>query len=143
VIGSPRSAPWKIQYFQRHADDDANEACPTKEFLDSLPNEVVAELRAILEAVAEAPPPSFSGGGKWEVMNGAMAGFHEVRVSRKGTNYRLFCILVRDPTEFEGPAIVCIGGLSKPLRSAARDRDYRLIRDYKEEYDRRLRVLGR
>jgi hypothetical protein len=38
------------------------------------------EIQAVLEAVAAAPPPSFSGGGKWEAMHEDMAGFYEVRV---------------------------------------------------------------
>lgn len=139
---SPRSGPWKIHYFQRHADDDATESCPTKDFLNSVPVEVAAEIRAVLEAVAEAPPPSFSGGGKWEVMKGNMAGFHEVRVSRGNTNYRLLCILVRNPATYSGPAIVCVGGLSKPRRTKARDQDYEEIRGFKNEHDRTFKILG-
>jgi hypothetical protein len=34
------------------------------EFLDSLPAKVAAEINAIVDAVAKAPPPAFSGGGK-------------------------------------------------------------------------------
>jgi len=29
---------------------------------------------AVLSAVADAPPPAFSGGGKWEAMHDEMAG---------------------------------------------------------------------
>jgi hypothetical protein len=31
-------------------------------------------------AIANAPPPAFSGGGKWEAMHGRMGGVYEVRV---------------------------------------------------------------
>jgi len=34
----------------------------------------------VLEAVTTAPPPSFSGGGKWEAMHDDMAGYFEVMV---------------------------------------------------------------
>ena len=34
----------------------------------------------MLEAVAAAPPPSFSGGGFWEAMHSPMTDYHEVRV---------------------------------------------------------------
>ena len=53
---------------------------PAIDFLDGLPAKAVAEIQAVLDAVAEAPPPAFSGGGKWEAMHDEMAGFYEVRV---------------------------------------------------------------
>ena len=42
------------------------------DFLDGLPDKVAAEIQAVLEAVAAAPPPSFSGGRKWEAMRDDM-----------------------------------------------------------------------
>lgn len=71
--------PWRIHFFQRHVKDDRQRAVPANEFLDSLPDKLAAEIQAVLDAVATAPPPSFSGGGKWEAMHGEMAGIHEVR----------------------------------------------------------------
>jgi hypothetical protein len=136
-----RQPKWRIQYFQRHVDDDVSETCPTRQFLDAVPPEVAAEFLAILEAVAEAPPPSFSGGGKWEAMHGDMAGFYEARVGFKGINYRLLCVLVREPKHYEGPAIVCIGGLQKPVRSPAPQREYRAIRRFLAEHNDRFKVL--
>jgi hypothetical protein len=41
---------------------------------------VQATIKAVLIAVAAAPPPAFSGGGKWEAMHGDMAGYFELRV---------------------------------------------------------------
>ena len=41
----------------------------------------LATMLAVLGAVADAPPPKFSGGGYWEVMRDEMSGFYEVRVS--------------------------------------------------------------
>lgn len=101
-----------------------------------------AEIIAVLEAVAEAPPPAFSGGGKWEVMHGEMAGFYEVRIRGSDRrNHRLFCVLERTADDLGGPSTVCIDGLSKPLRQAAHPRDYRRALRYREEFARRRTVL--
>ena len=55
---------------------------------------MAAKLIAVVKAVADAPPPAFSGGGKWEAMHGSMRGYHEIRVTGPGRrHYRLFCIL--------------------------------------------------
>ncbi len=59
------------------ARDDKAQRVPAIDFLDQVPTKVRAEMQAVLEAVAEAPPPAFSGGGKWEVMHDDMAGFYE------------------------------------------------------------------
>jgi hypothetical protein len=134
--------PWRIHFFQRHRDDDPAREVPTIRFLDSLPVRARAEVIAVLDAVAEAPPPAFSGGGKWEAMRGDMAGFYEVRV--RGTdrrNHRLFCVLEREAPDLGAPSIVCIAGLSKPLREAAHPRDYRRVVELREEFGRRRTVL--
>ena len=110
--------PWTIHFFRRHADDDADRATPALDFFDTVPVKVAAEIHAVLDAVAEAPPPSFSGGVKWEAMQGDMAGLYEIRVHGGGKNHRLFCILDRGD-DLGGPSIVCIDGLSKPPRQAA------------------------
>jgi hypothetical protein len=133
--------PWRIHFFQRHVDDNAARAVPSIDFLDSLPDKVAAEIHAVLDAVAEAPPPSFSGGGKWEAMHDDMAGFYEVRVQGAGKNHRLFCVLERDAGDLGGSSIVCLGGLSKPPRTAANPRDYRAIKRYGAEFQKRRTVL--
>jgi hypothetical protein len=56
--------PLLIHFFQRQINDDPHAAAPAMEFLDSLPAKVAAEINAIVDAVAKAPPPAFSGGGK-------------------------------------------------------------------------------
>jgi hypothetical protein len=71
------SEPWMIHFFERHPEDDPSRAVPALSFLASLPTNVAAEFDAVLNAVAEAPPPAFSGGGKWEALHGAMAGVYE------------------------------------------------------------------
>jgi len=137
---SPKD-PWRIHFFQRHVDDDPDRAVPSIDFLDGLPTKVAAEIHAVLDAVAEAPPPSFSGGGKWEAMHDDMAGFFEVRVQGGGMNHRLFCVLERDAEDLGGSSIVCLGGLSKPPRTAAKPRDYRAVRRYGAEFQKRRSVL--
>jgi hypothetical protein len=137
----PLREPWRIHFFQRHKTDDPAETVPVIEFLGWLPPQVVAEIHAVLDAVAVAPPPSFSGGGKWEAMHGDMAGFYEVRVQHGGFNHRVFCVLERDAADLGGSSIVCLGGLSKTRRSAAHPRDYRRIRQYGAEFAKRRTVL--
>jgi hypothetical protein len=138
----PVPEPWLIHFFRRHADDDQDRSVPTIEFLDGLPDKIAAEIQAVLEAVAAAPPPSFSGGGKWEAMHDDMAGIYEVRVQGGGANHRLFCLLERNAADLGGPAIVCLGGLTKPVRSAASAREYRRIRQYADEFLKRRTVYG-
>ena len=111
------------------------------DFLDSLPAKVAAEVHAVLVAVASAPPPAFSGGGKWEAMHGDMAGFFEIRVQGGRMNHRLFCILERDANDLGGPSIICIDGLSKMRRTAAQPKDYRRVKRYGAEFQTRRTVL--
>ena len=133
---------WRIHFFEREDADDASAAVPAIKYLESLPTKIAAEINAVLDAVAAAPPPSFSGGGKWEAMHDDMAGFFEVRVQGGGMNHRLFCVLERDAEDLGGSSIVCIDGLSKPRRTAAHPRDYRRVRRYGEEFKKRRKVFG-
>jgi hypothetical protein len=114
---------------------------PAIDFIESLPVKVRAEVHAVLDAVAEAPPPAFSGGGKWEAMHDEMAGFYEIRVQGGGSNHRLFCILERDGYDLGGSSIVVIDGLSKQKRSAANPKDYRRALKHRREFERRRTVL--
>lgn len=131
---------WRIHFFRRHAGDDAGCAVPALDFFETIPVKVAAEIHAVLDAVAEAPPPAFSGGGKWEAMHGHMAGLFEIRVQGGGKNHRLFCILDRGD-DLGGPSIVCIDGLSKPPRQAADARDYRRVKRFADEFRKRRTVL--
>jgi hypothetical protein len=132
---------WRVHFFRRHQDDDPGQAVPTIEFLDGLPTKVAAEIHAVLDAVATAPPPSFAGGGKWEAMHGDMAGYFEVRVQGGGMNHRLFCLLERDASDLGGPSIVCLAGLSKARRAPAHPREYRKVKQYGAEFRKRRTVL--
>jgi hypothetical protein len=67
---------------------------PAEEFLDSCPVKVEATILAVLEAVRAAPPPAFSGGGKWEAMHGRIGGYYEIRLTGPARrHFRLFCLL--------------------------------------------------
>jgi hypothetical protein len=82
-----------------------------------------------------APPPRFSGGGKWEAMHGTMGGWYEIRLTGPGREQiRLFCLLENgQPGELarrglRRPAIAVITGLRKPWRTAFAERDYQHVR---------------
>lgn len=127
---------WDIAYLRR-----ANGDVPVDEFLASCPVKVRARLLAVLDDVAEAPPPQFSGGGRWEAMHGTMGGYYEIRVQGPGREqFRLFCILENaEHAELErrgltGPTIAAISGLRKPWMTRLRDSDYRAVRRLGDEY---------
>lgn len=124
--------PWRIHFFRR-----PDGSVPTRSFLDGVPTRIAAEIHAVLEAVATAPPPAFSGGGKWEAMHGDLAGLYEVR-ARHG---RMLCLLERDAEDIGGSSIVCLGGLCKPSGSAADPRDYRAIKQFAAEFRQHRTVM--
>jgi hypothetical protein len=132
--------PWLIHFFSQ--DENDPESAPVMAFLDSVPTKTRAEIQAVLEAVADAPPPAFSGGGKWEAMHDDMAGFYEIRVrGADKKNHRLFCVLEREANDLGGPSIVCIDGLSKPVRRPAKPKEYDRALKYRKEFRRRRTVL--
>lgn len=132
------TGPWRIHFFARHPADDPHQSVPAREFLDRCP--VAARIIAVVKAVADAPPPTFSGGGKWEAMHGDMAGYYEVRVDGpQRRHYRLFCLLEREGAGvgLGGPSLVMLTGMDKPFRSTFSDEDYANVRRLGNEYARR------
>ena len=130
--------PWAVKLFKRHRADDAAESCPARDFLTAAPKQAATQLLAIVDAVAASPPPQFTGGGMWEAMKGAMAGFYEAR--RRGPDrrlYRLFCILEQQAPGLPGPTIVVIAGMSKPVGTLFTAAEYARVRTLGEEYRRR------
>lgn len=128
--------PWDVLYY-RTADGEI----PVDAFLDACPVKVRARLMAVLDDVAAAPPPSYSGGGRWEVMRDAMAGFYEVRIKGPGRElFRLYCILengAKDHLTARGlprPAVVATAGLRKPPETAIRAADYARVRAMGNDY---------
>lgn len=128
---------WGIAYYL--APDGS---VPADEFLDSCPTKVEANLIAVLEAVRAAPPPAFSGGGKWEAMRGLMGGYYEVRAVGPGRkHYRLFCLLENGTTGslqklgFERPQIVVVSGMAKANAELFTDNEYKKhVRDLGDDY---------
>jgi hypothetical protein len=132
--------PWRVHFFKRHKDDDPNEAAPGRTFLLACPDKVRAMMVAVVKAVAEAPPLSFAGGGKWEAMHGDMGGYYEVRVDGpKRRHYRLFCLLEKDGAKIGlgGPSLIILTGLDKPFRTTLSALDYAKVRALGDEYRRR------
>src|ERR1017187_1337672 len=89
-VGSlARTVGWDVIFYETQSGD-----VPAADFLDGCPARVRGTILAVLDAVAAAPPPSFSGGGKWEAMHGSMGGYYEIRLTGPGREqFRLFCIL--------------------------------------------------
>lgn len=129
--------PWLIHFFQRHEEDDPTTSVPGREFLESCLIAVAAKFAAVLKAVADAPPPAFSGGGRWEAMHGDMNGFFEVRVDGPSRDhYRLFCLLDRNGGDvgLGGPSIIVIAGAAKPFRTLLSRADYAAVRALGKEF---------
>lgn len=96
---------------------------------------VRAKMRAVLIAVATAPPKRFSGGGYWEAMHGDMASWFEIRVDGPNHHhYRLFCKLDYEAEGVEKPLLVVIDGRDKPFRTTLSAADYSKIRSNGGEY---------
>jgi hypothetical protein len=124
-----------IVFFQRHRANDPSETCPGRDFLNACPTKVRATIRAVLVAVAAAPPKRFAGGGYWEAMKGDMSGWFEVRVDGpQRHHYRLFCRLDYDAIGHDKPLLVVIAGLDKPFRTTLSGADYAHVRALGDEY---------
>jgi hypothetical protein len=128
---------WGVAYYRA-----ADETVPADEFLDGCPSKVAAKLLAVLEVVRRAPPPAFSGGGKWEAMHGTMGGYYEIRCTGPGReHFRLFCRLENGTDDelgvrgFDRPHIVVINGMRKPNARLFSDAEYRKhVRDLGDAY---------
>lgn len=106
--------------------------------LNSYPALVRAKLRAVLIAVAAAPPKNFAGGGYWEAMKGDMGGWFEVRADGpRRHHYRLFCLLDYAAKGRAKPLLVVIDGRDKPFRTTLTPADYAAIKRLGEEYLKR------
>jgi len=130
---------WGIVYFKAKDGD-----VPAEDFLDSCPAKVEARFYAVLEAVRNAPPPRFSGGGYWEAMHGEMGGFYEIRLTGPGRRqYRLFCVLDNADSDglrrrgFDRPQIAVITGMVKDSGKKFSDRDYAKVRALEVQYSKR------
>ncbi len=134
------TGPWRIHFFRRHPDDDPTEGVPARDFLDASPTKVSATMIAVVHAVANAPPPAFSGGGKWEAMHGKMGGVYEVRVDGPNRHhYRLFCLLERGGADLGlgGPSLVLVAGKDKPFQMKLSEAEYDEVLSLVREFQKR------
>jgi hypothetical protein len=127
---------WDIVFFM-----PTQESVPGADFLDSCPPKIRGTILAVLDAVAAAPPPSFSGGGKWEAMHGNMGGYYEIRVTGPAREqFRLFCLLENADERtlsargLSGPAIAVITGMRKKTGTIFSERDYAKVRQLGSEH---------
>jgi hypothetical protein len=118
-----------------------DETVPALEFPDDCPGTIDAQFIAVLDAVAAAPPPRFSGGGKWEAVHGPVGGWYEIRAAGSGREqFRLFCLLENGTGKelarrgLPGPAIAVITGMRKPWRTVFAERDYQRVREVGTEH---------
>jgi hypothetical protein len=89
-----------------------------------------------------APPPAFSGGGKWEAMHGSMGGYYEIRGTGPGReHFGLFCRREKDIQSelaelgFDRPQIVVINAMRKRNAQLFSDAEYRNhVRDLGDAY---------
>jgi hypothetical protein len=128
---------WGVVYYKTQSG-----SVPAEDFLDNCPTKVDANFNAVLDAVRKAPPPAFSGGGKWEAMRASMSGYYEIRGTGPGrAHYRLFCVLDNGTPEelaqrgFDRPQIAVINGMVKPNAALFSDAEYRKnVRDLGDDY---------
>lgn len=138
--------PWEIVYYKT-----ADGRVPAFDyFIDSCTPKLHGFLNAVLDSVAAAPPPAFSGGGHWEAMRGDMAGYYEAKaVGPERHHHRVFCILENsdDPSEMErrgldSKAIAVITGRWKPNATLFSEKDYAEVRalgdDHLAQFPRRI-----
>jgi hypothetical protein len=130
----PTTAPWRVVYFKRDRRDDPAETRPGRVFLAGCPEQVATRLIAFLDAVRDAPPPQFSGGGIWEAMHGEMSGYYEVRARARKQLYRLFCLLEHQQPGLPANCIVVITGMVKENDTAFTAGDYDAVRALGDEY---------
>ncbi len=123
---------WNIVFYET-----VEGAVPGADFLDECPPKVRGTILAVLDAVASAPPPAFSGGGKWEAMHGVMSGYYEIRVTGPGREqFRLFCLLENADANtlaargLYGPTIAVVTGMRKKTGTVFSERDYAKVRKF-------------
>lgn len=128
----------EVVFFQRHHQDDPEQQIPGRDALNSWPAGIRAKARAVISAVAAAPPMRFAGGGYWEAMKGDMAGWFEIRINGpQRHHYRLYCKLDYAALGIDKPLLVIIDGRDKPFRASLSPQEYNKIQILGNEYLRR------
>jgi hypothetical protein len=137
---SPRSAnkSWQVAVYET-----ASGKRPALEYLGGakVPVQPCRELLLTVLAVVQVGPLEFPTGTKrWRLMRKPakkgdvdMSGIFEARDEHNRVLYRLFCLLDRN-APVHGPAVVLLGGGSKPDRTAMPQRVYKMIDGYRDDY---------
>lgn len=114
----------------------ADGSLPAREYLNALPPKIVAKMRAVIEAVAKAPPLSFAGGGYWESMKGEMNGWFEIRIDGppNRTHYRMFCLLDYVAIGSQVPLLVLVDGRTKKFRTTLKPAEYAAVKREGDRY---------
>lgn len=94
-------------------------------------------MKAVLVAVAAAPPKTFSGGGRWEAMHGDMTGYFEAKARMQNRHYRLFCLLDYEAIDSSCGLLVVLTGQEKKNATLLSDAFYAKVRELGEEYKNR------
>jgi hypothetical protein len=95
--------PWAVIYYRA-----PDQTVPALEFLDGCPGTIDAQFMAVLDAVAAAPPPRFSGGGMFCLLENGTGD----ELTRRG---------------LPRPAIAVITGMRKSWRTVFSERDYQRV----------------
>ena len=142
---SRRIEPWDVVYYR--TDD---EVVPAGDFLDGCPTKVSAQFAAVLDDVAEAPPPRYSGGGRWGQCTAPWVATTRRAQGPKREQFRLFCILENGTPEemsrrgLSHPTIAVITGMRKPWMTPFSEHDYEAVRRlgdaHRGQFPRRIRV---
>lgn len=135
---------WQVAVYET-----ANGKHPALEYLGGrkVPDQPRRELLLTVLAVVQVGPLEFpTGTRRWQLMHKPskkgevdMSGIFEARDEHNRVLYRLFCLLDRDSPS-HGPAVVLLGGGSKPDRTAMPQRIYRMIDGYRDDYRATRRV---
>lgn len=144
---SSRSAgkSWHVAVYET-----ANGKRPALEYLGGakVPDQSRRELLLTVLAVVQMGPLEFpTGTTRWRLMHKPskkgdvdMSGIFEARDRHNRILYRLFCLLDRKAPA--GPAVVLLGGGSKPDRAEMPQRIYKTIDRYREDYLATRRVAA-
>jgi hypothetical protein len=119
---------WTIEFYLA-----ADLRTPGSAFLNGCP--VGRRLEAIIESVRAYPPYKYPTTLMWHAMRLDMKGIHEARARNRNLLHRLFCVLDKDQENIlGGPAIIVLGGGTKPMNSAMDSDVYEAILEAKDRY---------
>lgn len=127
-----KAPDWEIGFFR------SGTSAPGVAWLQGLPAEVRREFlkRLVVLPLHKPGPYALKATLWWHVMKDELSGIWEIRDQHHGTNHLLFCVLDRNATAhgLSSPAIVVIGGASKPEGTEMDPAEYRRVREHRDAY---------